>query len=83
MTFFALKHGMIEESYGRQACRQQLEVILRDDLVYWLVVDRGFHPDFADYCTQIRREICSEKPISYAEDEAITALKAKAQSTSN
>jgi hypothetical protein len=74
MTFLALRHGLIEESYGQQASRQQLEVILRDDLVYWLVINRGFHPAFAAYCTEIRQRVCPQKPTDYSEAEAIAGL---------
>src|SRR5688572_1814212 len=51
VTFAALKGKLIDERYANQALCQQLEIVLKDDLVYWLVVNRGFDPDFVDYCT--------------------------------
>ena len=65
---------MIDEKYAQQALRQQLEVILKDDLVYWLVLNRGFDPVFAEYCTEIRRQVAPGKPIRFSEEEAIKGI---------
>jgi hypothetical protein len=56
-TFMALKHNMIDERYAEQALQQQLRIILKDADVYWLVCNRGFDPDFVDYCTDTRARI--------------------------
>ena len=54
--------------------RQQLELVLKDDLVFWLVVNRGFDPDFVAYCTEIRCRVVPGKPIVYSEEEAIKGV---------
>jgi hypothetical protein len=70
-TFISWKDGLIEKRYADQALKQQLRIILLDDLVFWLVLNRGFHPDFAAYCTGIRREVAPTKSVHYSEEVAI------------
>jgi hypothetical protein len=65
---------MIDERYAKRALSQQLEVILRDDLVFWLVVNRGFDPDFVNHCTDVRRVVTPNKPLKYEEEEAIRGV---------
>ncbi|MCY2989413.1 MAG: hypothetical protein NTY19_16290, partial [Planctomycetota bacterium] len=74
VTFAALKGKLIDERYANQALSQQLEVVLQDDLVFWLVGNRGFDPDFVNYCTAIRRRIAPGKPITYSEEDAIKGI---------
>jgi len=74
-TFAGLKSGIIEKEYAEQALRQQLDVILKDDLVFWLVAHRGFDPDFVEYCTRIREQLAPHKPLEYSEADAIQGLK--------
>jgi hypothetical protein len=74
ITFASLKGKLIDEEYAHQALRQQLELILKDDLVYWLVVNRGFDPDFVAYCTKIRNRILPDKPLVYSEEAAIRGI---------
>lgn len=74
VTFTAQQSGMIKETYAKQALEQQLEVILRDDLVYWLVIHRGFDPSFAEYCTSIRLRVAPDRPVEFSEEEAIKGL---------
>lgn len=74
VTFAALKGKLIDERYANQALCQQLEVVLKDDLVYWLLVNRGFDPDFVDYCTRVRKLVCPNKPLEYSEAEAIKGV---------
>lgn len=77
VSFVALKSRMIDERYAKQALRQQLEIIIKDDLVYWLVANRGFDPEFVKYCTEIRQQVAPDKPILFSEDEAIKGVTAK------
>ena len=77
VSFVALESKMIDERYAEQALRQQLEVILKDDLVYWLVLHRGFDPRFAAYCTKIRQRIAPGKPIEFTEEQAIKGVVAE------
>jgi hypothetical protein len=81
VAYTALKSRMIDERYAEQALRQQLEVILKDDLVYWLVLHRGFDPRFAEYCTDIRRRVPPHRPVQFSEDEAIRGVIAKGPNT--
>jgi hypothetical protein len=74
VSFVALQNKMIAERYAERALLQQLEVILKDDLVYWLVQNRGFDPGFAAYCTKIRQRIAPGKPTDFSEDQAIKGL---------
>ena len=74
VTFTGLKKGMIDEAYAEQALRQQLEVILVDDLVYWLTLHRGFDPAFVEYCVEIRRRVAPGKPLDFSEAEAIEGV---------
>jgi len=74
VTFAALKGKLIDEKYANQALCQQLELVLKDDLVFWLVGNRGFDPDFVNYCTAIRRRIAPDKPIAYSEADAIKGI---------
>ena len=80
VTFAALKGKLIDEKYANQALRQQLELVLKDDLVYWLVANRGFDPDFVNYCTEIRTRVAPGKPTTYGEEDAIRGLKKRSGS---
>jgi hypothetical protein len=57
VTYFSLKHNLIDRAYAEQALQQQLQVILNDDDVYWLVCNRGFDPGFVEYCTLIKKRL--------------------------
>jgi hypothetical protein len=71
VTFAAFKGKLIDEEYAHQALCQQLEIVLKDDLVYWLVVNRGFDPDFVAYCTRVRERVVPDRPLEYDEATAI------------
>lgn len=70
-TFLSMKHNLIDRAYAEQALRQQLEVILKDEDVYWLVCNRGFDPSFAVYCTELRDRLL-KPPDPPVGDEAIS-----------
>jgi hypothetical protein len=74
VTFAALKGKLIDERYANQALCQQLEIVLKDDLVYWLVANRGFDPDFVEYCTRVRERVAPSKPLVYSEEDAIKGV---------
>ena len=65
---------MFDRKFAYQTLVQQLEIILKDDLVFWLVLNRGFNPRFAVYCRSIRQRIAPEKPLVYSEEEALHGL---------
>lgn len=57
VTYLSLKSGLIDRNYAERTLRQQLEVILGDDLVFLLLQDRGFDPAFVEYCLPIREQL--------------------------
>ena len=57
VTFLTMKYNLIDRAYAEQALRQQLEVILNDDLVYQLLCERGFDPAFVQYAKPIREQL--------------------------
>jgi hypothetical protein len=81
VTFISNKHRLIDTHFAEQSLRQQLEIILCDDLVFWLLVHRGFHPDFVEFCRPIREEVAPDKPLEYSEAEAIVGISVKPEST--
>lgn len=82
--FFAQQHEMLDDAYAQQSLDQQLNVILRDDLVFWLVRNRGFHPDFSKRCSEIRKVLFPGRLLDYSEEEATLSCRqyeAKSQQT--
>ncbi len=71
---FSVTSRLLDRRYGEQSLRQQLEIILKDDLVYWLVRNRGFDPGYVDRCTRIRTGVEPNKPLVYSEEDAIKGL---------
>jgi hypothetical protein len=57
LTYHGMKASMVEPKFAEQTLIQQLELILNDDDVYWLVCNRGFDPEFAAYCKGIREQL--------------------------
>jgi hypothetical protein len=69
-TYLGGHHGVLDANCVDRAIRQQLELILKDDLVYWLVVNRGFHPAFIACCSVIRAKVAPDRPKEMNEAEA-------------
>jgi hypothetical protein len=73
-TFISGRNRMIDGQYAEQSLRQQLVIILQDDLVFWLLLNRGFDPAFVELCRPIRQQVAPGKPTEYSEAEAISGL---------
>ena len=58
--FLGAKAGLVPAKYGYPALRQVVEPMLKDELVWRLVRERGYHPDFVEFCSQVRDRL-SEK----------------------
>lgn len=80
-TFLSMKHNLIDKSYAHQALTQQLEIILKDEDVYWLVCNRGFDPSFALYCTNLRNGLIlpTQPPSSIVAVSAVSPLQPKTE----
>jgi hypothetical protein len=53
--FLGVKAGLVHAKFGYSALKQLIEPMLRDELVWRLVSERGYHPDFVRYCAQLRK----------------------------
>jgi hypothetical protein len=56
-TFVMQKEGMIDKKSASQTLKHSLELILVDDLVYSLVLERGYDPEFVALCESVRKEV--------------------------
>ena len=61
MNFLAKQEGMFDDEYAKKALTEQLEIILKDDDIWFLLCNRGFHPSFIDYCKPIRDKVKSKR----------------------
>jgi hypothetical protein len=52
--FLGMKAGLVQARYAHSALQQLVDPMLGDELVWRLVRERGYHPDFVDFCAQIR-----------------------------
>jgi hypothetical protein len=52
--FLGAKAGLVHAKYGYPALRQLVAPMLKDELTWRLIRERGYHPDFVEFCSQIR-----------------------------
>lgn len=67
--YLGMKAGLVRAKYGYPALLQLVEPMLRDELVWRLVSERGYHPDFVEFCAQIRSRR-SSRAVNEAERPA-------------
>jgi len=69
--FVGMKAGLVNARYGHLMLQQLVGPMLRDELVWRLVSERGYHPDFVDFCAQIRnRQLRALETVSAPESPA-------------
>lgn len=62
-VYLSFESSMLDKDYGKKTLEEQLNIILKDDLVWDILLNRGFHPKFIKYCEPIRAKV-SQNAIS-------------------
>jgi hypothetical protein len=62
--FLGAKAGLVQAKYGYPALLQLVEPMLKDELVWRLVSERGYHPDFVEFCSQVRTRFLAQGPLA-------------------
>ena len=60
--FLGAKAGLVQAKYGYPALLQLIKPMLKDESVWRLVRERGYHPDFVEFCSQIRARFLDQGP---------------------
>jgi len=62
--FLGAKAGLVPAKFGYPALRQLVEPMLKDELTWRLIRERGYHPDFVAFCAQVRSGFVDKRRLA-------------------
>jgi len=62
--FLGVRAGLVQAKHGFPALRQLVGPMMKDELIWRLVRERGYHPDFVEFCSQVRSRLSDQAPLA-------------------